>query len=326
MGSPQGSESPREGERLSSTSQAGKLHVDDEVREALRGGRGVVALESTIIAHGMPYPENLETALAVEDIVRRVGAVPATVAVIDGRPRVGCGRAELEALARAGETGRFPKASLRDLPVLYARGLSGATTVAATATIAAQAGIRVFVTGGIGGVHRGWGGSLDISADLEVLGRVPLVVVSSGAKSVLDLAATLEYLETKGVTVVGYRTDRFPGFYVRDAGYPVDVTVDGPSEAAAIARARLEAGIPGATLVAVPVPEEDELSPDLLGAALDTAHIQAAQLQVRGKALTPFLLNALKERTGGRSLAANIALIKNNAAVGAAIAKELAPQ
>lgn len=303
------------------------LEASAEVRDALAGGRGVVALESTIIAHGMPYPENLETALAVEDIVRRAGAVPATVAVIDGVARVGCGRADLELLARRGtgdEAAPIAKASVRDLPVLYARGGTGATTVAATATIVAQAGIRVFVTGGIGGVHRGWEGSLDISADLEVLGRVPLVVVCAGAKSVLDIGATLEYLETKGVTVVGFGAERFPGFYVRETPFGVDVMVKEPGEAAAIAAARFASGLPGAVLVAVPVPASDELPPVELDYALARAMETAQAAGVKGKALTPFLLDAIKTATAGRSLAANIALIKNNAAVGAAIAVELA--
>ncbi len=300
---------------------AGNVVINEEVAAALETGQGVVALESTIIAHGMPYPENLETALAVEEVVRRAGAVPATIAVLDGRARVGCSRADLEDLAR--NPARFPKSSLRDLPVLAARGLSGATTVAATAAIAAQAGITVFATGGIGGVHRGWAGTLDISADLEVLAWVPLVVVSSGAKSVLDVAATLEFLETKGVTVLGYRTDRFPGFYVGETPHGVDARVEEPGEAAAIATARRKMGLPGAVLVAVPVPAADGLPPAILEGALERALAAAAAGGVKGKALTPFLLEAIKNETGGRSLAANIALIKNNATVGAAIAVEL---
>lgn len=298
------------------------LEVADEVLSALTGGRGVVALESTIIAHGMPFPENLETALAVEDTVSRAGAMPATIAVINGRARVGCRPEDLEGLARGGKGVR--KASLRDLPVLYAHGATGATTVAATAVIAPQAGVRVFVTGGIGGVHRGWGETLDISADLEVLGRISLAVVCAGAKSILDVAATLEYLETLGVTVVGLGTDRFPGFYVRETAYGVDVRVERPEDAADIFTARLSAGLPGSVLVAVPVPRESELPPRVLEEALERALGAARASGVGGKALTPFLLEAIGVETGGLSLATNIALIKNNAAAGAAVANDIA--
>jgi len=297
------------------------LEISEEVLVALSEARGVVALESTIIAHGMPYPQNLETALAVEEIVRRGGAVPATIAVIGGRARVGCGPGDIETLARLASA--VPKASVRDLPVLFTREATGATTVAATGTIAARAGVRVLVTGGIGGVHRGWGGTLDISTDLEVLGRESLAVVAAGAKSVLDIPATLEYLETKGVTVVGLGTDRFPGFYVRSTPYAVDVAVETPREAAAIFAARLRGGLPGSVLVAVPVPEEDELPPEELQVALEKALVSARAEGVSGKALTPYLLDALKAETEGRSLKTNIALIKNNAAAGAAVAVEV---
>jgi pseudouridine-5'-phosphate glycosidase len=311
------------------------LEASDEVREALAAGRPVVALESTIISHGLPYPANLKTALAVEEVVRRGGAVPATIAVIRGQARVGCDRGDLERLAAGAIRGSpasgpptsgppIVKASVRDLPALYARGGTGATTVAATATIAAQAGIRVFVTGGIGGVHRGWGETLDISADLEVLGRVSLAVVCSGAKAVLDVAATLEYLETKGVTVVGLGTDRFPGFYLRATPFPVDAVAADPAEAAAIVSARLASGLPGAVLVVVPIPAADELPPAVVETALAAALGEAAARGITGKDVTPFLLEAMRQATGGRSLGANIALVLNNAAVGAAIAVELA--
>ena len=306
------------------------LEASDEVREALAAGRPVVALESTIISHGLPYPANLDTAVAVEEVVRRGGAVPATIAVIRGQARVGCDRGDLERLAagaiRGSPTSGPPivKASVRDLPVLYARGGTGATTVAATATIAAQAGISVLVTGGIGGAHRGWGETLDISADLEVLGRVSLAVVCSGAKAVLDVAATLEYLETKGVTVVGLGTDRFPGFYLRATPFPVDVVAADPAEAAAIVSARLASGLPGAVLVVVPIPAADELPPAVVETALAAALGEAAARGITGKDVTPFLLEAMRQATGGRSLGANIALVLNNAAVGAAIAVELA--
>ncbi|HCW51044.1 MAG TPA: pseudouridine-5-phosphate glycosidase [Clostridiales bacterium] len=298
------------------------LEVSEEVLAALSEGRGVVALESTVIAHGMPYPRNLETALAVEEVVRRGGAVPATVAVIGGRARVGCGPEDIETLARLGPA--VPKASVRDLPVLFAREVTGATTVAATGTIAARAGVRVFVTGGIGGVHRGWGDTLDISADLTVLGRVSLAVVCSGAKAVLDIPATLERLETLGVTVVGLGTGRFPGFWVRETPHPVDLTVSTPEEAAAVAAARFASGLPGAVLVAVPVPAADELAREELDRALDRALAAAEAEGVRGKALTPFLLQAVEKATGGRSLQANAALLRNNAAVGARLALALA--
>jgi len=310
------------------------LEASDEVREALAAGRPVVALESTIISHGLPYPANLKTAVAVEEVVRRGGAIPATIAVIRGQARIGCDRDDLERLA-AGASGSptsgsptpgppIIKTSVRDLPVLYARGGTGATTVAATATIAAQAGIRVFVTGGIGGVHRGWGETLDISADLDVLGRVSLAVVCSGAKAVLDVAATLEYLETKGVTVVGLGTDRFPGFYLRATPFPVDVVAADPAEAAAIVSARLASGLPGAVLVGVPIPAADELPAAVVETALAAALGEAAARGITGKDVTPFLLEAMRQATGGRSLGANIALVLNNAAVGAAIAVELA--
>ncbi len=335
------------------------LAFDPEVREALRSGRAVVALESTIIAHGLPFPVNLETALAVEDVVRAAGAVPATIAVIHGKAKVGCSREEIELLARAEAAGPgerrgaaapmgpaatpvaatalsggtspgcvppqpIAKASLRDLPVLYARGGYGATTVAATATIAAQAGIRVFVTGGIGGVHRGWQDTLDVSADLEVLARLPLAAVCSGAKSILDIGATLEYLETKGVTVVGLGTDRFPGFHVRRTEFPVDAACSTPEEAASVAYARFAAGLPGSVIIAVPAPEEEALDPASLEPALARALEAAKAAGVKGKALTPYLLAALERETAGRSLAANLGLIKRNAAVGAAVALELA--
>jgi pseudouridine-5'-phosphate glycosidase len=298
------------------------LEVSEEVLAALTEGRGVVALESTVIAHGMPYPQNLETALAVEEAVRRAGAVPATIAVIGGRARVGCGLEDIETLARLGRA--VPKASVRDLPVLFAREATGATTVAATGTIAARTGVRVFVTGGIGGVHRGWGDTLDISADLLVLGRVSLAVVCSGAKAVLDIPATLEHLEMLGVTVVGLGTERFPGFWVRETHHPVDVAVSTPEEAAAVAAARFASGLPGAVLVTVPVPAADELAREELDRALDRALAAAEAEGVRGRALTPFLLEAVEKATGGRSLQANVALLRNNAAVGARLALALA--
>lgn len=297
------------------------LEVSEEVAATLAAGRGVVALESTIIAHGMPYPQNLETALAVEDVIRAADAVPATIAVFGGVARVGCSREDIEALACGGRA--IPKASLRDLPVLYARSAAGATTVASTATIAAEAGLRVFVTGGIGGVHRGWETTLDVSADLEVLGRVPLGVVCAGAKSVLDIPATLEYLETKGVTVLGLGTDRFPGFHVRETPYPVDAAVGSPREAAEVVAARLTSGLPGAVLVTVPLDEADAVPATVYDGALRRALAAAEAGGIKGKAVTPFLLEALKDETDGRSLSSNIQLILNNARVGAELAAAL---
>jgi pseudouridine-5'-phosphate glycosidase len=300
------------------------LEFAPEVREALAAGRPVVALESTIISHGMPYPENLTMAREVEAIVRSAGAVPATIAVIDGRCKVGLSDAELELLATSPAA---VKVSLRDLPIVLARRQLGATTVASTATIAEAAGIPVFVTGGIGGVHRGapanpaqvW----DVSADLTVLGRSAITVVCAGAKSVLDIPATLEVLETLGVTVLGYQTDRFPGFYTRDTGHGVDARVDSPAEAAAVIRARAEAGIPGGVLVVNPVPESEALDPVEIERHIADAIAAMAAEGVSGKAVTPYLLARMKQVTAGRSLQANLALIKHNARVGAEIAVAL---
>ncbi len=300
------------------------LSYTAEVREALDQNRPVVALESTIISHGMPYPENLQMAREVEEIVRSQGAVPATVAIIGGRCKVGLTDEELELLATSPEA---VKVSLRDLPVVLARKALGATTVASTATIAAAAGIEVFVTGGIGGVHRKNPGDpaqmWDVSADLTVLGRTDITVVCAGAKSVLDIGATLEVLETLGVTVLGYRTDRFPGFYTRDAGFGVDARVDTPAEAAAIIQARQQTRLPGGVLVVNPVPEADAMDPDEVERYISEALSAMEAEGVAGKAVTPYLLAHMKEATGGRALATNIALVKHNALVGAQIAVAL---
>ncbi|MEW8978711.1 MAG: pseudouridine-5'-phosphate glycosidase [Symbiobacterium sp.] len=303
------------------------LSYSPEVREALEQGRAVVALESTIISHGMPYPENLAMARDVERIVREEGAVPATIALIDGRCKVGLSDAELERLATSPEA---VKVSLRDMPIVLARKQLGATTVASTATIARAAGIDVFVTGGIGGVHRGAPGRAeqvwDVSADLTVLGRTEITVVCAGAKSVLDIGATLEVLETLGVTVLGYQTDRFPGFYTRDAGFGVDARVDTPEEAAAIIRARRRTNIPGGVLVVNPIPEADALDPAELERHIEEALSAMAAEGITGKAVTPYLLARMKEVTGGRALEANLALVKHNARVGAQIAVALSRQ
>jgi pseudouridylate synthase len=297
------------------------LDFSPEVQEALAAGRPVVALESTIISHGMPHPENLDMAREVEGIIRSEGAVPATIAIMDGRCKVGLTEPELYRLAT--EQG-VAKVSLRDMPIVLAKRQLGATTVATTATIAEAAGIKVFVTGGIGGVHRGSPGSAaqvwDISADLTVLGRCATTVVCAGAKSVLDIPATLEMLETLGVTVVGYGTDRFPGFYTRDTGSGVDARVDSPAEAAAVIRARRETGMPGGVLVVNPVPEADALDAAEVERHMATAMAEMVAGGVAGKDVTPFLLAKMKEITEGRSLVANLALVRNNARVGARIA------
>jgi len=294
------------------------LQLRDEVRRALDTGRAVVALESTVIAHGLPYPTNLETARAMEAIVRQHGAVPATIAVLDGKLRVGLPDAELEHLATAKG---IRKVSQRDLPVVVARQEDGATTVAATATIAAWAGIQIFATGGIGGVHRN--APFDISNDLPTLASVPVAVVCSGAKSILDLRATLEWLETAGVPVVGYTTNEFPAFYSRRSGLPVDVSVETPEEAAAVIDAGRRLGLPGGMLITVPVPVTAELPAKRLELAIASALAEAEARGIEGSASTPFLLGWIGRETGGDSLKANVALLENNTAVAAQIALAL---
>ncbi len=298
------------------------LDVSPEVKEALAAGRPVVALESTIISHGMPYPQNVETALRVEEIIRENGAVPATVCIIGGRLKAGCAREEIEYLGKAGAA--VAKASRRDLAVLAARGQDGATTVTTTMMIAHMAGIRVFATGGIGGVHRGAETTMDISADLEELARTPVMVVCAGAKSILDLGLTLEYLETHGVPVLGYGTEELPAFYTRHSGFRVDYRVDTPEELAKIFRTGLELGLGGGMLVTNPIPEEFSMAPEIINAAIDRAVAEAESLGVHGKETTPFLLAKVKELTGGDSLESNIRLVFNNAALAARIAVCLA--
>lgn len=290
------------------------VRVLPEVRDALAAGRPVVALESTIVAHGMPYPANLETALAVESIVREEGAVPATVAVVDGAVQVGCDASVLERLAS--EPG-VAKVSRRDMPVVLAQGNLGATTVSGTLIGAGLAGIRVFVTGGIGGVHRGVADTWDISADLDELARHDVAVISAGAKSILDLPKTLEVLETKGITVLGYGTDEFPAFFTPQSGIPVAHRADTPEQVASILKAKWGLGLKGGVLVANPVPAEFGFD---ASAATDKALADAARQGIEGKALTPFLLKHIAEATGGQSLAANVALVKHNARIGAQIA------
>jgi pseudouridine-5'-phosphate glycosidase len=279
-----------------------------------------VALESTIITHGMPYPENAATARFVEAEVRTAGAEPATIAVIGGEIRVGLADAELEWLAQAKDVHKLSRA---DLPYAVARGLHGSTTVAATMICARRAGIDVFATGGIGGVHRGAAESFDISADLEELARTPVAVVCAGAKALLDLPKTLEYLETRGVPVIGYRTDEFPAFWSRSSGLPVPLRCDSPSEIAAVLRAKRALGLEGGALICNPIDAADEISRAEMESFTEPAVSEAAVRKITGKAVTPFILSRLVEMTAGRSLRANIALVASNARLAAQLAREL---
>lgn len=280
----------------------------------------MVALESTIISHGFPYPANVESARECERIAREEGAVPATIAVIRGQLAVGLSDAEIEHLGSERDT---PKASRRDLPLLLASGSNGATTVAGTMAIAAMAGISIFATGGIGGVHRGAERSFDISADLEELERTSVGVVSAGAKSVLDIGLTLEYLETRGVPVLGYRTDAFPAFYTRDSGYGVDARLETPDEVASVLQAKWETGLTGGALITNPIPEESALDADLIERIIEQALAEARETGVRGKATTPFLLERIHQLTDGASEVANKALVWSNVRVAAQIAAAL---
>ncbi|MBQ3987016.1 MAG: pseudouridine-5'-phosphate glycosidase [Oscillospiraceae bacterium] len=298
------------------------LDVSPEVSEALASGKPVVALESTIISHGMPYPQNVETALSVESIIRENGAVPATIAIIGGRLKAGLSRDEIEHLGRAGYS--VPKASRRDLPILAAKGSDGATTVTTTMMIAHMAGIKIFATGGIGGVHRGAETTMDISADLEELAQTPVMVICAGAKSILDLGLTLEYLETKGVPVIGYGTEELPAFYTRRSGFGVDYRLDTPEELARAFSVQRELGIKGGMLVTNPIPEEYSMDKAVIDAAIEKALAEAAEKGVHGKETTPFLLAKIKDITGGDSLASNIKLVYNNAALAAKTAAALA--
>ncbi len=291
------------------------LDVNPEVAAAIAEGKPVVALESTIISHGMPYPQNVETALNVERIIRENGAVPATIAIIGGRLKAGLTPEEIEYFGKKGQA--ITKASRRDLAVLCARGEDGATTVTTTMIIAYMAGIRVFATGGIGGVHRGAETTMDISADLEELAKTPVMVVCAGAKSILDLGLTLEYLETKGVPVIGYGTEELPAFYTRKSGFRVDYRIDTPEELAAAFKAQNDLGLGGGMLVTNPIPEEYSMDPAVINAAIDQAIAECGEKGIHGKATTPFLLARVAELTGGDSLASNIRLVYNNAALAA---------
>ena len=293
------------------------LEIKPEVREALANGKAVVALESTIIAHGMPYPKNVETALAVEDVIRKNGAVPATIAIIDGVIKVGLTPEEIEYL---GTAKGVMKVSRRDFPVVMAKKMDGATTVAGTMMAAAMAGIKVFVTGGIGGVHRGAGETHDISADLEELKQTNVTVVCAGVKSILDIPGTLEYLETKGVPVVTCGGDYFPAFYSRSSGIPAELREDDPQAIADMIKAKDELGLGGGMLVACPVPEEDEIPFEKMDGVIKEALRECEEQGVKGKRITPFLLSKVKDLTEGASLEANIKLVLHNADIGSRIA------
>lgn len=298
------------------------LDIAPGVAAALAAGEPVVALESTIISHGMPYPDNVETALAVEQAVLEGGALPATIAIIEGRLKVGLSADEIRHIGRRGPD--VIKCSRRDLPFVVARKEDGATTVAATMIIAAMAGIRVFATGGIGGVHRGVEETLDVSADLDELARTNVAVVCAGIKSVLDIGRTLEYLETKGVPVVGYRSDTLPAFYAQSSGFGVDYRVESAAEAAAAMRTKWKLGLDGGLVIAAPVPEASALASEEIDGVIDEALTEMQRRGITGKDTTPFLLASIAERTGGRSLEANIQLVLNNARIAAEIATAFA--
>lgn len=296
------------------------LEINPEVKEAIESGKPVVALESTIISHGMPYPRNVETALNVEKIIRDNNAIPATIAILNGKLKVGLTEEEIEYLGKAKNV---IKTSRRDIPFIIAKKADGATTVASTMIIAALAGIKVFATGGIGGVHRGATETFDISADLEELAHTNVAVVCAGAKSILDIGLTLEYLETHGVPVVGYQTEEMPAFYTRKSGFGVDYRVDSPEEIASALKAKWDLGLEGGMVVANPIEEQYQMDYDTITGAIEKALKEAEENGIRGKESTPFLLAKVKEITGGDSLESNIKLVYNNAMLGARIAVEL---
>ena len=295
------------------------MKINPEVIKALKENKPVVALESTIISHGMPYPKNVETALMVEKTILDNGAVPATIGIIDGEPIVGMTHDEIEEF---GKRKGILKASRLDLPVIYAKKLWAATTVAATMIIAAQAGIEVFVTGGIGGVHRGANETMDISADLQELAKTNIAVICAGAKAILDLPLTMEYLETMGVPVLGYQTEELPAFYTRESGLKVNYKVDTPKEIALIMKEKKENALNGGVLITNPIPKEYALDKKVIDKAIEEALNKAEQQGIKGKAVTPFLLKTIVELTDGESLESNIKLVLNNAVLGAQIAKE----
>lgn len=296
------------------------MKISNEVQYALKNNIPVVALESTIISHGMPYPKNVETALLVEKTIRDNGAIPATIGIIDGEAIVGMNPEEIEEF---GKRKGIKKVSRRDLPIVYAKKLWGATTVAATMILAAQAGIEIFVTGGIGGAHRKANETFDISADLEELGKTNVSVVSAGVKAILDLKLTLEILETKGVPVLSYQTDEFADFYTRHSGIKMENVVNTPLEVAQIIKAKRDNHLDGGLLIANPIPEEDEMDPTIINNAIEVALANATKDGISGKDITPYLLKTIVELTNGDSLESNIKLVLNNAKLGAKIAKEL---
>lgn len=297
------------------------LSISQEVKEALAEGRPVVALESTIISHGMPYPKNVETALKVESIIRECGAIPATIAIIEGRLVVGCSKEEIERLGKKGL--EVTKVSRRDIPFIVAKKADGATTVAATMYIARLAGVDVFATGGIGGVHRGAETTMDISADLDELQETSVMVVCAGAKSILDIGLTLECLETRGVAVVGYRTDDMPAFYTQKSGYKVDYRLDSPEEIAAAYYAKNAVGLKGGMLIANPIPDEYAMDSDYINKNIEEAVAECEKLGIHGKKTTPYLLDKIQKLTSGQSLEANIQLVYNNARLASAISVAL---
>lgn len=297
------------------------LDISQEVAEALAENKPVVALESTIISHGMPYPQNVETALKVEQVIRDNGAVPATIAIIGGKLKAGLTKAEIEHLGKTGSA--VTKVSRRDLPIIVAKGMDGATTVATTMIIASLAGIKVFATGGVGGVHRGAETTMDISADLEELAMTPVMVICAGAKSILDLGLTLEYLETKGVPVIGYGTDELPAFYTRKSGFGVDYQLNTPKELAEAFLVKQAVGLKGGMLVTNPIPGEYSMDSEVINKAIDEAIAESKRQGIHGKDTTPFLLAKVKEITGGDSLDSNIQLVFNNARLAAQTAAEL---
>ena len=297
------------------------LQISKKVKKALKEGRPVIALESTIISHGMPYPQNVETALECERIARENGAEPATIAIIGGKLCAGLTGDEIEYLGKAGQD--VQKASRRDIPILLARKQDGATTVAATMIIAALAGIKVFATGGVGGVHRGAETTMDISADLRELAQTPVAVVCAGVKSILDLGLTLEYLETQGVPVIGYGTSELPAFYTDRSGFKVDYRMDSPKEIAQAIHVQRKLGFPGGMLITNPIPQAYAMDADIINTSIDLALLEAQEKGIKGKNTTPFLLARVAELTGGNSLASNIQLVYNNVALAAKIASAL---
>ncbi len=298
------------------------LKISEEVRQALASGKPVVALESTIISHGMPYPQNVETALTVEKIVREKGAIPATIAIINGMLTVGCTAEEIDYLGKKGHD--VIKVSRRDIPFIVAKKTDGATTVASTMYIASLAGIKVFATGGIGGVHRGAEKTMDISADLDELAQTSVMVVCAGAKSILDIGLTLECLETRGVAVVGYGTQDMPAFYTQKSGFKVDYRLDTPAEIARAFYCKEQLGLKGGMLVANPIPDEYAMDSDYINGNIEEAVKEAEKLGIHGKETTPYLLDKIQKLTFGQSLASNIQLVYNNARLASDIAKELA--